>query len=455
MSNVLVFGFVFGGAGFTVFVFFVLRTVISPKKLRHIESLLADNNVKAAIRHVKMLLAKNERNSDAHWWLGECYRAENRPELAVVEYRYITNTGNFTATASQRKVRRRLAEEYFKLGQIDESQKEYILLSKLEPSNYENYYEIARLFEQRNYTDSALSNYKKAVTINPKHADSHVRLGRIYIKKQLINEAKQAFMTALRYDPQNGMCHYHLGRISRTSGDTATALAHFEKALKDPALKQRSLLERANIFIVKGERQQAISELLRALQLGEKDLPAALAARYMLARCYELNKELLQAVEQWENIYKKNPKYRDVAEKLNLYSSLRADDRLKDFLTASQENFQNTSALIVRSMGLAVQDVFLKNQDLVEIHALETQSRWRNAKKATIIVRMYRSPEPIGYDEIRGLYDVMRKIGALRSICVTASQFSKSAIEFAQIRPIDLLDKGEFTKLLHGVEEKA
>ena len=124
-----------------------------------------------------------------------------------------------------------------------------------------------------------------------------------------------------------------------------------------------------------------------------------------------------------------------------------------DFLTASQESFQNTAVLIVKSMGLTVQDVFLMTQDAVEIYALETQSRWRNAKKATIIVRLYRTAEPIGYDDIRGLYDQMRKVGAMRSICIVASQFSKSAVEFAQIRPIDLVDKEKFTKLLHSTKE--
>lgn len=453
MSNVVVFALVFGGAGLAVLITFSMKTVISPKKLRHIESLIENKNIKGAIRQAKTLLARNERNPDAHWWLGECYRAEKRPDLAVVEYRYITNSGNYTETATQRKVRRRLAEEYLELGQIDECQKEYILLSKLEPGNYENYFKIAKLFEQRNYTDSALSNYKKATSLNPKHVESQVKLGRIYLKKQLVDEAKKAFHEALKHDPQNGPGHYYLGRILRASGNPSTALVHFEKALRDPNLKQRVLLERANIFIIKGEFGRAVPELQRALKIGEKDLAAVLASRYLLARCYEVEKELLLAVEQWEKINAKNPKYRDVAEKLILYSSLRADDRVKDFMTASQENFQNTSGLIVRAMGLTVQDVFLKSQDLVEAYSLETQSKWRNAKKATIIVRIYRSAEPIRYDDIRVLYDTMRKIGAMRSICVTVSQFTKSAIEFAQIRPIDLVDKDEFTKLLHTIRE--
>jgi tetratricopeptide (TPR) repeat protein len=451
MTNLLVFAAVFGMCGFGVVIFFVFRIMVSPKKLHHIESLIANGNVKSAIRQAKTLLSRNERNADAHFWLGECYRAENRPDLAVIEYKYITGTGSYTAFATQRRVRKRLAEEYLKLGQIDECQKEYILLSKLEPANFENYYEVARLFEQRNFADSALANYRKAIAINPEHVDSHVRLGRIYLKKQLMNEAKTIFTAALRLDPENAACHYYLGKIARVGGDPQSALVFFEKALHKKRYKQRALLERANIFIVRGDREKAVSELKRALSLGEEDIPAVLASRYLLALCYELEKDLLSAIEQWEKIHERNPKYRDVEKKLSIYSSLRADDRLKDFLTASDENFKNTAASIIRSMGLTVQDVFLKSRDIVEAAALETQSKWRSAKKAIIIVRIYRSAEPIGYDEIRGLYDTVKKQGATRSICVTASQFSKSAIEFAQIRPIDLIDREDFTKLLHAV----
>ncbi len=453
MSNLIIFALVFGGAGFAIFLFFLIKTVVSPKKLRVIQNLIDNKNIKSAIKQAKMLLARNERNVDAHWYLGECYRAENRTGLAVVEYKYITNAGTFTNTATKAKVRRRLAEEYLKLGQIDESQKEYILLSKIEPNNYENYFNIAKLFEERDYADQALKNYMRAISINPKHAETHMRMGKLYFQKQLITEANKAFMTALKYNPGLFACYYYLGKISRAAGDTQTALAQFEKAQRDNNLKQRALLERGNIFVIKGDLPHAITELERALKIGEDDIPVVLAIRYLLARCHEVNKDLMEAIKHWEKIYEKNPKYRDVAEKLALYSNLRSDDKIKDFLTASQSIFQEQSTLIVQSMGLAVQDVFLKNQDLVEIFALEPQSRWRDAKRTTIIARVYRSAEAISYDDIRGLYDSMRKINAMRSICITANKFTKSAIEFAQIRPIDLVDKEELTKLLHSISE--
>ncbi len=451
MSMLIVFIFVFGGLAFIVFVVFAIKKMISPKKLIIIGHLIESGNTKAAIRQVKSILARNERNPDAHWFLGECYRAENRSDLAVVEYRFISNTGKYTNIATEKKVRERLAHEYLKLGQIDESQKEFILLSKIEPNNPETYYNIAKLFEERDYTDSALTNYQKVLTIHPKHAPSHMRIGIILLKKQQLNEAKKALMTSLKLEPENTACFYHLGKISKASGDTDTALAQFEKALKDPELRQRALFERANIFIVKRDYKQAISELERAIGFGEEDLSMVLAIRYLLAQCHEASKDIVNAVEQWEKIYAANPKYKDVAEKLAIYSDLRADDKLKDFLTASGAKFQEYCTKIVESMGLAIQDVFLKSQDLVEVYALETQSRWRNAKKAPSIIKIFRTVDPIGYDVIRVLYDQMRKMNAMRSICIAASKFTRAAVEFAQIRPIDLIDKDELSKLLEKI----
>jgi tetratricopeptide (TPR) repeat protein len=452
MSSILVFVFVFIGAGVVAFSIFLVKRLVGPKRMVALENALENGNSKLLMRHAKTLLSRNERNVDAHWYLGEAYRLEERFDLAVVEYRYITNSARFTAVADEKKVREALARTYLKLGQIDESQKEFILLSKMEPENFEYLYQIGKLFEERNFTDSAYSNFKRVIGLNPKHGPSYMRLGAILYQRKQLNESKKAFMTALRFDPQNVAPYYYLGKISRAAGDSGSALVQFEKALKDPELKQRALYERGFIFVTRGDLKQAIDELGRAAAAGEEDLPVTLATHHLLAQCFEASKDIVHAVEQWEKIYEKNPKYKDVAEKLAMYSDLRTDDKLKDFLIAPQQKFQEYSTRIVESMGLAVQDVFMKNQDLVELYALETQSKWRNQKKAPSIIKVYRSIDPIGYDTIRALYDQMRRMNANRSICIAASKFTRTALEFAQIRPIELIDKDELTKILQGIQ---
>jgi tetratricopeptide (TPR) repeat protein len=444
-------GFVVGGAGLIFLIVLTFKNAVSPRKLHAIERLLENGNVKTAMRQTKMLLARNERNVDAHWFLGESYRAENRPELAIVEYRYIANSMRFSNTASERKVRQRLGDCYLEIGQIDEAQKEFILLSKLDPDNPEVIFKIAQLFENRDYTDSALANYKRVVELNPHHALAHFRLGVIFIKKNSFGEAKQELVQALKLNPDDHAPHYYLGKILRMTGDRTGALSHFEKALRSTDLKQRAYLERANIFVMDKDYQEAIGELLKAVELGDRDMSAALAVRYLLSRCYESENDLGRAIEQWDWISERNPKYADVPVKLSMYGGLRADDQLKDFLIAPKDKFAQYSERIITLLGMKVHKEITSDNDVYEFSALDADRKVRRMGSGVCLVRIIRSTDPVGYEPIRGLYEEMRKMNASRSVCVTASKFTNNAVEFAHSRPIDLVEKEELTKLLKKI----
>jgi len=451
MTPVLWVGFIIGGLGLIYFIIMMVKGAANPRKLRSIKNLIESGNARTAMRQAKSLLARNERNIDAHWLLGESYRAENRLELAIVEYKYIIHSKRFTTIAPERKVRERLGEAYLRLGQLDEAQKEFILLSKIDPNNYEIYYKIAKLFEDRDYTDSAMANYKKVISINPGHGPSHFRLGVIYFKKSSKDEAQQELKLALKQDPGNAAPYYYLGKIARTTGDRNKAFDLFEKALHDQELRQRVYLERANLFVLEKEYDEAINELLKALDLGDKDVAAVMAVRYLLARCYEAVNNLRSAVEQWEWLYERNPKYLDVESKLSLYGALRADDRLKDFLIATGEHFGAYCEKIIGIIGLKVhQEVFADNE-IREYTAYDADRPLVRGRSGLCVVRFLRSSNLVGYEETRGLYDKMRKMNATRSVVITASKFTKNAIEFAQIRPIDLIDKEELTRLLQKI----
>ena len=451
MTPVLWVGFIIGGAGLIYFIVMIVRNTVNPRKIGSIERLIESGNIKSALRQVKSLLARNERNIDAHWLLGECYRHENRPELALVEYKYIITAARFTHGVSERKVRERLGEMYLQLGQLDEAQKEFILLSKIDPDNYELYFEIARLFEERDYTDSALSHYRKVIGINPSYAPAHFRLGVIYFNKNALKEAGQELQVAVKIDQDNYAPYFYLGKISRITGDRNRALALFDKALHDRELRQRSYLEKANIFVAEKAYEDAIDDLLKAVELGEKDVPVIMTVRNLLARCYESMDDLRNAVEQWEWLYERKPNYADVEAKLSFYGALRANDRLKDFLIAPADKFGQYCENIITLLGLKVHQEVSSNTDTREYTAYDTDQRPMRGGSGLCVVRFIRSTDPVGYEGARGLYDMMRKMNATRSICVTASKFTKNAVEFSQIRPVDLVEKEELTKLLQKI----
>ncbi|MGQ9616602.1 MAG: tetratricopeptide repeat protein [Spirochaetota bacterium] len=454
MSSLELYIAVFIGVVAAFSLLLLARRFVSPRKIQAIEHLIELGNVRSALRQVRAMLRWDQKNIDAHWLLGECYRAQGQSELAVNEYKYITTKGKYTAFVSERKVRLRLAEEYMKLKQLDECQKEYILLTRLEPNNYEYYYRIGRLFEERNLHDPALVNYRKVLSLNPAHSETHMRIGVILYNKKDYIGAQKSFDKAIQFSANMKASYYYLGRIAMVSGDLGKALDLFEKSLQDQEFGQKAFLERANIFAMKREFFQAIQELEKALRMGDENLQVVLEIRYLLALCFEESKDIGKAIEQWEWINERSPGYRDVPSKLAHYADLRIDDRLKDFFILPQEKFTRYCEDIVHLLGLEVQEINLKNQETAEILAYESRGRGREEISLMQVIRIFRTSEPVGVEALRELYDQMKRINALRGICVTASKFSRSAIDFAQTRPIELVDKDELSRFLHQMDRQ-
>ncbi|HEC92099.1 MAG TPA: tetratricopeptide repeat protein, partial [Candidatus Atribacteria bacterium] len=337
-----------------LYISFIIRTYIFPRKINQIAKLLESGNTRAAIKALKAFIAKNERNIMAHWYLGEAYYREKRYELAIVEYKYVLKLGTFSEQLPEATVRKRLAEIYKKFNQLDEAQKELILVANLEPDNSEVYYQVGELFYLRNLTENAVAYFQKALRLNPQHSESHYYLGVIYHRVGKLEEAQTELTKAIQYNPKNYKAHLYLGLVYKTLGQYDTASKEFEIASRDSEIKLRALLENGKAFFERGNFTKAITELERALKFATEENDITLEIRYWLAKCYEKTRDLPSAIEQWEKIAMHRPSYKDVPEKLAVYADLRADDRLKDFLTASLSNFQNLCQRVTKALGYDV-----------------------------------------------------------------------------------------------------
>ncbi len=430
---------------------FIFKTYIFPKKLNQIAKLLETGNTKTAIKLLKAFINKNERNMMAHWYLGEAYYREKKYELAIVEYKYVLKIGDYTKQLPESLVRKRLASIYKELNQIDEAQKELILVANLEPDNYEVLFQIGELFYKRNFTDNAVAYFQKALRLNPQHSDSHYYLGVIFYRAGKFDEAQTELNRAIQYNPKNFKAHLYLGLVNKALGQFDSASREFEIAERDPEFRLRALLENGKTFLERGNLTKAIVELERALKFASEENDITIEVRYWLATCYEKNRDLPAAIEQWEIISQHRPSYRDVPEKLVVYADLRTDDRLKDFLTASMTNFQILCQKLVDAMGYSVVEITPVKDDGVDIIATEKEVKWRNARRMNVVVKIRRITTPVGEMSIRELHEEMKKVSSTKGIYITTSTFAPSAIEYASTRPIDLYDKKKLVEILKKI----
>ncbi len=422
---------------------FIIRMMAAPRQTKAIADLIKQGRFQAAIRAAKAVTAKDTRNAEAHWLLGKAYMGDGKPELALMEYKHVNQLGSFGPDLPEIPFRKEMAELYERFNQLEEALKERILLTKIEANDARNYYEAGRLFEGRGRTDVAVNHLRKAIELDERVHEAHHLLALILHRTKHDLEARKEFEASIKWNPEDYEAFYYIGKIHKEAGDHTAALLAFEKAARSGSYKIKALVERGGCYMSQGNLDKAIPELERAVKMVKDEAATeALYGRYFLAMCYEKQRELDKAIEQWEKIYAKKPGFRDVAEKLTQYQEYRSDDRMKDFLTCGKEEYmQLCQAMVQGPMGLSIRDA-ADIQGGVQVIAVENDSeKWMGQKKQPRLIRFLRVSETLGEPAIRALLDQMKKLSIMRGSIVTSSTFSRQAVEFAENRSVELYPK--------------
>ena len=169
----------------------IVKSILSPKKIEGIQKLIKQGKYGSAVKLAKNMITKNPRDFKAHYFLGKAYLADNKPELALMEYKIVNQTAIFDETFSEREFRRQIAQLYYKFNQPEEALKEYILLTKLEPNVSEHFYNAGKLFENRQKSDQALSFYQQAIKLDRRNVKAHASLGLLLFRAKQFAEAKK------------------------------------------------------------------------------------------------------------------------------------------------------------------------------------------------------------------------------------------------------------------------
>ncbi|MCK5250928.1 MAG: tetratricopeptide repeat protein [Spirochaetaceae bacterium] len=454
-TGIIILLIIIAGGLLGVLVFFLIRSLSAPQKISSLQEQVKQGKVTMAIRGAKQILAKEPRNTEAHYLLGLAYAQDEKYELALMAYKTVNQIGDFSGICNESDFRKDIAALFLQFGQEEEALKEYLLLTKLEPYISRHYYNVGQLFETRNKGGQAVIYYKKALEINPRFSDSWFALGQLMYRAKRQAEAGDALQKALKLRPDNYKAYFYLGRILKDSRNFTGALGAFENAQKEPDFKIKALVERGSCFISIRKYEKAQNELERAIKISSEDSDSneLLHARYFLSICYERTRNLDKAIEQWELLYAQKKTFRDVAEKLSQYQELRGDDRIKDFITESPEKFEKTCQKLTAVMNLTITD-YISLDDGCQITAVDrSDKQWRNIRRFPKFLRILRVPDTIDLHNVREFHEQMRKAGVNRGYYISSSNFTRSAYEFTESRPIDLIPREKLQEMLQQTEK--
>jgi tetratricopeptide (TPR) repeat protein len=431
-------------------VMYVVQTFVLPRRIEEIARMIEAGQTKQAIKKLTEILEKDDRNTYAHYLLAEAYVKENNIKFAIVEYRQVLKYGRYNEKLREVDVRTKLAKLYQEQGNLDDAKNEYLILTKLEPDNFQHFYELGLIYFRTNALDRALVFFKKSIALNTQDQQSHYYLGQIYYQNNLFPDAKQSFLDAIKIEPNNYRAHYFLGLVLRQMSDFEWAIKEFDIAQKSEELKVKCFLAKGSCHMQKGMLPKAIQEFERGLKFARKGSDTELGLRYYLAESYEKTRDLHSAIYQWEKIVETKPNFRDVQAKLKNYSEFRQDDRIKDFLISGLSQFEHTCRKIVEAMNFNITDINIISDTDIEIIATESEGKWRNTRQTNRLIRILRSTDTIQEKFLRALHENMKAKNATRIIVISTGDYAQSAIDFANTRPIELYSKNELINMLRS-----
>lgn len=443
-----------------VFVFFVLFSVLGlyilstyffPRKLDEIAEMIEKGQTRLAIKKLEDILSKDDHNVYAHYLLGEAFSKDGNGPYAVLEYRQVLKYATSADKINEISVRTKLAKLLKDQKKVNDAKNEYLMLTKIDPNNYENFYELGVLFYDSGMVDKAAPYLRKATELNTKHSNSFYYYGQALYRSGSNKDAKNALAEAIKLDPSNYKAHYFLGLVLRQLGDSDWAIKEFEIAQKSDDIKTKCFLAKGTCYMEKEQYPKAVIEFERGLKTAARGSDTELNMRYFLAAAYEKQRDMHSAIANWERIYEVNRKFRDVEQKLKQNEEFRQDDHIKDFLIATLSNFELTTRKIIEKMGLEIQETKVISDTDIEIFASEPDDNRRNTRRTNKLIRIIRTTDGVNESFLRKLHESMKLRNAQRVVVISTGELSREAVDFANTRPIELYGKAQLIEFLRAI----
>ena len=194
-----------------------------------------------------------------------------------------------------------LAEIYEKEGGMRKAIDEYVKAIDCQKKDYDSYYKVAYLLNDLGQKEESVTMLENLLQKKPDYCNASNLLGDILCEQEKFKEAINVYMDALRYHPEDydlyyslGIAYtrlndfqnakkcyekaaninhnlyiakYNLGQIALIYRDIEAAEQYFTECIYEESLEARAYFELSKIFMLKGEKEKAITFVNKSIEL--------------------------------------------------------------------------------------------------------------------------------------------------------------------------------------------
>jgi predicted Zn finger-like uncharacterized protein len=175
------------------------------------------------------------------------------------------------------------------------------------PGRASYHYELGRIYRDAKKIPEAIEEWKTCVKLNPRHADAHTAMGEVYQDAQRYDDAIVAYDAALKADPTRTALLVSVGDCYAQTNHWTEALARYQQALaRDPKLNS-VYFRIARSYAELGDQGRAIPFYVRAT-VAE---PQNALAYYHLGYAYKDRGRKREAVAAFRAFLQKSPQAKE------------------------------------------------------------------------------------------------------------------------------------------------
>jgi tetratricopeptide (TPR) repeat protein len=270
---------------------------------------LAQKQYSDAAKAYQDALDRNANSIDALRGLVNAYVAEKQPDKAVA----ILNAQIAKSPANSTLYGLLGALLFHVKKDLNGAEAALTRSIALDKNNDQALIQLCQVLATKGEIDQAIATGEQSLKVNPRQPNLDLLLGDLYESKSDWKNAEDAYQKALALNSQNPVASNDLARVMlQAGGNFDVELSLAQTALKGLPDSPGVVDTLGWIYYQKGVYPLAINYLQQALKLQDKNkLPDSPDIHYHLGMAYEKSEQPALARQQFEQVLKIFPNYRD------------------------------------------------------------------------------------------------------------------------------------------------
>lgn len=262
--------------------------------------------------------------------------------------------------------------------------------------------------------------------------------------QKILSNYLQKFPNDLEAVAYYGLALYKLGQKEE-------AEKYLKNGVQHPKLRAEILYTLGEFYFDKQDFNLSLAFYLKATQTRECSKEINLASLYQIAQIYVNQNKINESVAYWDKIYNIDPKYKDVAEKINTFSSLTSDERIRQFSLANQKD---ATSLCNKMLNILIGQFTLLETEIIDEKTVDfLVSKSKGSRVVMLLCRFIRSTDKVGEIVVKEFHLKMKEKQATKGYLFSIAVLSEAARDFIALRPIEYFDRSEISRLLKEIQQ--